>query len=489
MLYLNFSRFYDIIPIYSVNNFKILVRRLPLFKKSKPKDINVQHSEYIHKDILIKAISNIIDNNFDLAKLTYDHCQCKEIVDKWNEMIYLIYEERKKIVLDVNSIMETITKMDSVRDMIKNVNSQTEALHSMSASIEELSASIENVSSISQKVSEKSSEVKQITEVGVRNISNSIEFVRKSFDDIETIDKHMQEVKQKTHTINSIVDIVKGIADQTNLLALNAAIEAARAGEHGRGFAVVADEVRKLAEHTKNSVIDIQTNLSELQKDIDLSVEKINITSQQLGSGKQLVDTSLESIGLIDNSIDSVNDTIIQVAANTEEQTAATQSFTASIIDLSNQADSINNSSYDIGKLIFDLSKKIEATRFDLVKDCSYLNDIDLIEIYKTDHLIWRWKVYNMLLGNENLDINVVADYKQCRLGKWYYGPDADKFKHNKAFTELEKPHIELHNAAKDAVMAYERKDIKTSEESLKKMDMCSKKVFALLDELKRELI
>lgn len=460
-----------------------------MFKRKETKDISSKNSEYIHKDILIKAISGVIDGSCSSVKLTSDDCQCKEVVDKWNEMIDSIYEEKKKTILDVNNIMEAITRMDSVRDMIKSVNTQTDALHSMSANIEELSASIENVSNMSQKVSENSMEVKEITDVGVQNISNSIEFVKKSFYDIETIDKHMQEVKQKTHTINNIVDIVKGIADQTNLLALNAAIEAARAGEHGRGFAVVADEVKKLAEHTKNSVLDIQTNLSGLQKDIDLSVEKINGTSQQLDSGKQLVDTSLESITLIDGSIDAVNDTIMQVAANTEEQTAVTQSFTANIIDLSRHADSINNSCYSIGKMIFDYSKEIESIRMNLIKDSSCLSDKDLIEIYKTDHLIWRWKVYNMLLGNEKLDINVVADYKQCRLGKWYYGIDCEKFKHNRTFIALEEPHMELHKAAKDAVIAYEKNDIKASEECLERMDMCSKKVFALLDELKKELV
>ena len=84
-------------------------------------------------------------------------------------------------------------------------------------------------------------------------------------------------------------------------------------------------------------MLDIQTNLSSLQKDIDLSVEKINATSEQLGSGKQLVDSSLESIALIDNSIDAVNDTIMQVAAHTEEQAAVTQTFTSNVIDLSQQ--------------------------------------------------------------------------------------------------------------------------------------------------------
>ena len=458
-----------------------------MFKKKNSKLISSQHSEYVHKDLLIKTFRDVIEGR--PVKLTSADCECSDVVEKWNEMIDSISEGRKKIILDINNVMEMMTRMDSVRDMIKSVNTQTDALHSMSATIEELSASIEDVSNMSQRVSENSIEVKKITDVGVKNISDSVDFVKKSFDDIESMDKHMQEVKEKTHTINSIVDIVKGIADQTNLLALNAAIEAARAGEQGRGFAVVADEVKKLAEHTKDSVLDIQTNILDLQKDIDFSVEKINTTSQQLGSGKLLVDTSLDSINLIDTSIDKVNDTIIQVAANTEEQTAATQSFTASIMDLSQHADLINSSCSDIGKVIFDLSKKVESIRMEVISKGFGLSDSDMIGLYKTDHLLWRWKVYNMLLGNEKLDINVVGDYKKCRLGKWYYGVECDKFRNDHIFNELEAPHIELHNSAKEAVLAYERNDIAAAEYNLDRMDIYSNKVFALLDELEKELL
>lgn len=410
------------------------------------------------------------------------------MADKWNEMIDTLCMSRRETILDINNVLQMVTRMDSVRDMIKCVNIQTEALHSMSASSEELSASIDDVSNMSQQVSQNASESKKITEVGLKNISNSIEFVKKSFEDINAIDKQMQGIKEKTHTINEIIDIVKGIADQTNLLALNAAIEAARAGEHGRGFAVVADEVKKLAEHTKSSVFDIQRNIFELLEDVDLAVAAIDETSQQLNSGKQLVDTALESISLIDNSIDAVNGAINQVAANTEEQTAVTQSFTSGIIDLSQQADNLNNSCISTGKIIYDLSKKIDSIRLEVIKSRFCLTDADMVEIYKTDHLLWRWRVYNMLLDHEKVDINVVGDYKQCRLGKWYYGIDCEKFRNNKTFIELEESHIELHKEAKNAVLAYERNDINSAEQGLEKMDMCSRKVFAILDELKKEL-
>ncbi|AKN30934.1 chemotaxis protein [Clostridium carboxidivorans P7] len=462
-----------------------------MFKKllkntEEKKSEYLSNAEYIHKDVLIKLFSDVIQGK--PRKLTLDDVKCSDVVDKWNEVIDVLCSSRRKSVLEVNDLLQKVTRMDSVRDIIKSVDTQTEALHSMSANSEELAASIEEVSNMSQKMSQYSSDTKQVSEAGVSSVSESIEFVKKSFEDIEIINNKMQMVKEKTHKINEIIDIVKGIADQTGLLALNASIEAARAGEHGKGFAVVANEVKKLAEHTTNSVLDIQNNVSALQNDIDSSVNKIEQTSKQLDSGKQLVNNSLDSINLIDHSIDTVNETVDQVTANTEEQTAVTQSFTSSIMELSQHADYIDNGCVGMGKTIYDLSKKIDSIRLDMIEDRFCLTDCDMINVYETDHLLWRWKVYNMFLGNEKVNINVVGDYKGCRLGKWYYGIGCDKFRDNKAFIELEKPHIELHDAAKEAVIAYERGDIKLAEQCLEKMDMCSKKVFTLMGGIKKLL-
>lgn len=350
-----------------------------MFRKANLKNDKNTNSDYIHKDILIKLFSDVIEGK--VSKLTANDTECSEVVTKWNEMVNTLCERRKKTILDVNTLLQTVTKMDYVRTMIEKVNTQTDALHSMSASSEELSASIEDVSNISQKVSEGSSQTKQITDVGVKNISNSIEFVKKSFHDIDTVDKQMQAVKEKTHKINAVVDIVKEIADQTNLLALNAAIEAARAGEAGKGFAVVADEIRKLAEQSNNFTNDIKTIINELkvksQSAVDFMKQTKEIVTEQADSveateGKfegiaqaidaiKIIITKLNhSTGLMAENKNKIIELTQNLSAISEENAAGTEQASASTEEQSATIEEIASSGEKLATIAEELRVSID---------------------------------------------------------------------------------------------------------------------------------
>ncbi|WP_084053142.1 methyl-accepting chemotaxis protein [Desulfonispora thiosulfatigenes] len=456
--------------------------------KSKNTEVKEQRMQnLLNKDIILKAITELANGKPNYLK--GEDLGCPETAKMWNSLIDSMVTEKRKNATNINKLLQQVTRMDIINDMIKSVNNQASSLHSMVASSEELSASIEEVTGISQEIASHTHITRNNVETGVVNIEKAMDFVIDSFEEIKIINTEMNQVEQKTEAINQIIDIVKNIANQTNLLALNAAIEAARAGEHGRGFAVVADEVRELADRTKVSVEQVQKDIKELQGAIDLSVKRINSTSAQLESGKTLVNDTIVTIQGINDSIQEIDKTVNQVAANAEEQAAVTESFTEGTVDISNESDYLAKTCRDTGLAIYEVSKDLDKFRLDLIQNRNFLKDADMMEVYKTDHLLWRWRVYNMLLGFEKVDVNVVSDYKNCGLGKWYYGIECDKIRHINAVKQMEKPHIELHQAAKDAAIAFNNGDIAEAERSLARMDECSVIVFGYIDEIKKVLM
>ena len=148
----------------------------------------------------------------------------------------------------------------------------------------------------------------------------------------------VQELGNSSEKIGEIVQVIDDIADQTNLLALNAAIEAARAGEQGRGFAVVADEVRKLAERTTKATKEIASMIKQIQKETIGAVQSMEKGTVEVSKGKELVEKAGVSLNQIISSSQEVVDNVSQVAAASEEQSATSEQISKNIEAISSVA-------------------------------------------------------------------------------------------------------------------------------------------------------
>ncbi|HUW49855.1 MAG TPA: nitrate- and nitrite sensing domain-containing protein [Sulfuricella sp.] len=206
-----------------------------------------------------------------------------------------------------------------------SANRESEAISSMSAAVEELTVSIGMVvdsATETEKLSEKTLQELVSGEKVVQHATEEMALITSSVDGSA---QHIQSLAEHSGQISSIVNVIKDIADQTNLLALNAAIEAARAGEQGRGFAVVADEVRKLAERTTKATTEIGSLIDRMQQETVTAVSSMELSKQQAGKGLTLAREVAEALSEISVNVRQTGERIVEIAAATREQSGATQ--------------------------------------------------------------------------------------------------------------------------------------------------------------------
>lgn len=202
---------------------------------------------------------------------------------------------------------------------------QSEATSAMAAAVEELTTSIEQVAQRAQQAQASADQTRDQSRQGssvVRNTANEMRAIASKVRDSAEMTRKLGE---RSQAIDSIVGTIRDIADQTNLLALNAAIEAARAGEQGRGFAVVADEVRKLAERTSQSTQQIGGLIATIRSEIEVVVGDMQSGEVQMESGVALAEQAQSAIDAISHNADEINQLVHDISLALKEQTTASQ--------------------------------------------------------------------------------------------------------------------------------------------------------------------
>ena len=211
----------------------------------------------------------------------------------------------------------------AARTIVENSHQQSGATHTMSAAIHEATTSIQQVAQHAQRATELSLQSSQFAEKGEQVVERVTEDIRELSGLVDESARSIRELGSQSEQIHTIVNVIKGIADQTNLLALNAAIEAARAGEQGRGFAVVADEVRQLAHRTSQSTREIADMINAIQKGTSGVVGNMSTVAERAGHSVTLVNEAMTEIAHIRQSAQTARAAIDEISEALSQQADA----------------------------------------------------------------------------------------------------------------------------------------------------------------------
>ena len=258
---------------------------------------------------------------------------------------------------------------DAVGRTNEAVVSQKSELDAVATIMHELNATAHEVASNVVRTADASKKANEISQDGAERIAHAIGVIENLANKVRGASGEMEKLDQYSAEIGTVLDVIRGIAEQTNLLALNAAIEAARAGEQGRGFAVVADEVRTLASRTQQSTTDIHQMIERLQSGAHSAMAAIRESEALANQSEEEIEKTAEAIAVINGEVSEISNQNTQVASASEEQTKVLEEVEQNIVNINMAAEETAGTAKELSVISESFSEMACSLRI-LVNQC-----------------------------------------------------------------------------------------------------------------------
>ncbi len=314
---------------------------------------------------LRRTMSNIAKGDGDLTQripITGDD-EITRLSQSFNQFIGQIHDiirESVNATNEVASLGREIAAMGSATR--KLTDEQMQESDHVATGATEMSQTIQEIADNADKAADAVKVVEGNSKAGLTTMQNTQAHIADLADQIQASRASIQSLRSETESIGTVLEVIRGIAEQTNLLALNAAIEAARAGEQGRGFAVVADEVRTLASRTQESTEEIHRTISRLQEQAEATVQSMENSANHSEETSEMSQSASEAIARISDAVVTLTEMNMSVASAVEQQSVAANEISQSINRIAGSSNDISNNmsrSDDRGKRLAECSDRL----------------------------------------------------------------------------------------------------------------------------------
>ena len=316
---------------------------------------------------LLKSLKDIASGDGDLTKRLEkkSNDELGDVVDSFNEFVDKLHHSISDVVGSIQPLTSLSSDLGTLTsDTLTITGNQNRATEEVSLVVEEMVSSVQAVSSHASSASEAANDADKAAKDGREIVNKTVESINGLAREVERAGEVIRKLESDTENVGTILDVIKGIAEQTNLLALNAAIEAARAGEQGRGFAVVADEVRTLASRTQDSTQEIQKVIEELQTAARSAVEVMGQSKQRAQTSVEQAAQTGESLTAITERVEAINQMNMQIVTAAEEQERAAYSIKENVIGIKETSESAMQSIQKVevaSASLVDISSNLQA--------------------------------------------------------------------------------------------------------------------------------